>query len=254
MKLIIFLPLIYHCFNRLIFDIVEEISIGRVLAVKVEMFQHLMELQLIRGMDTTRTETSTNFADIFSNLLAEENTELLERLSSILSNPSESPAQPFTKQIGFPIHIKDISETLTDTKATAVDNPKASQFQSYIEAAAKKYNLPTSLIEAVIKQESNFNPDAKSHAGAMGLMQLMPGTARGLGVQNAFDPEQNINGGAKYLRQMLNRYDGNISLALAAYNAGPGNVDKYNGIPPFKETQNYVRKITANLNQMGLVI
>ena len=120
--------------------------------------------------------------------------------------------------------------------------PKIDQWDAYILEAARNYNVPPALVKAVVMAESGMNADALSKAGAQGLMQLMPATARGLKVADPWDPQQNIDGGTRYLRQNLDRF-GETRLALAAYNAGPGNVRKYGGIPPFKETQVYVERV-----------
>lgn len=123
-------------------------------------------------------------------------------------------------------------------------------FDSIIRQAAQTHGVSEGLIKAVMHTESGFNSNARSPVGAQGLMQLMPATARRFNVSNSFDPQQNIFGGAKYLSWLIKRFNGNTNLALAAYNAGEGNVDKYGGIPPFRETQDYVRRVTSRYNNL----
>lgn len=125
------------------------------------------------------------------------------------------------------------------------EKPAKTQIMDIIDKTCEKYDMDSKLVKALIKQESGFNPDAKSKAGAMGLMQLMPKTAESLGVKDPMDPKDNIDGGVRYLKQMLDKFNGNKILALAAYNAGPNAVSKYNGVPPYKETQNYVKSILS---------
>ena len=136
----------------------------------------------------------------------------------------------------------DITENISGNFLERV-KLRLNNYDDLIQNASETHNVPQSLIKAVITAESAGKQEAKSSAGAKGLMQLMDGTASNLGVKNSYDPEQNIMGGSKYLSQMLTKFNGDVKLALAAYNAGPGNVDKYNGVPPFKETQAYINRV-----------
>jgi soluble lytic murein transglycosylase-like protein len=122
---------------------------------------------------------------------------------------------------------------------------------SSIDSSSKKYGVDPALVRAVIQQESSFNPESLSHTGAQGLMQLMPGTADALGVKDPWDISQNIEGGTKYLKDQLQAFNGDVKLALAAYNAGPQSVIKYNGIPPYAETQDYVAKVLNYYQQFS---
>lgn len=152
--------------------------------------------------------------------------------------------------------IQGMDASMGVDRSNAVNSTE--DFSSYLQTtasleeifteASERYNVPKDLIKAIAKTESDFNPNATSGSGAQGLMQLMPATARELGVTDAYDPYQNVMGGTKYISQLLNKYDGDVKLALAAYNAGSGNVAKYGGIPPFKETQNYVVKVMNFMN------
>jgi hypothetical protein len=144
----------------------------------------------------------------------------------------------------FSLQEKMTPHTGAAIKRFSVSGAKSEHvFHPIIVAAAKRYRLEPALVKAIIFAESGYNPKATSKRGAQGLMQLMPKTAKALGVKNSYNPAENITGGVKYFRRLVDKFNGNIKLALAAYNSGSKNVRKYQGVPPFKETRNYIRKV-----------
>lgn len=143
---------------------------------------------------------------------------------------------------------EQVSDSFKEAFQNAYGKSQTESMDDIFEEASSRYGVSVNLLKAVAKAESNFNPKAVSKAGAIGVMQLMPATARSFGVSDPYDARQNIMGGAKYLKENLERFGGNVNLALAAYNAGPNSVQKYGGIPPYKETQNYVKIVNSYLD------
>ena len=154
--------------------------------------------------------------------------------SSLPTGSSSGSVKPF-----FPDYL--IGPVKEKVKASAQE---VTSYEDFIQSSADKYGVDPALVKAVIKAESGYRTNAQSHAGAQGLMQLMPSTAASLGCNDPFDPAQNIDAGTRYLKQQIDRF-GSAEQALAAYNAGPGAVAKYNGVPPFRETQNYVNRVLS---------
>ena len=216
-----------------IFDTQMQMSMNKTV---LQMFDFLIE-KMNQASTSGAAQASTPAAEdrSFSDALTSAETA---------SASAKSATQPrrVTYLISSSVKSQVTSEPAKSTPATS-RTTGANGYEDLIQKAATTYKVDPVLIRSVIQAESNFNPRAASPVGAQGLMQLMPGTARSLGVTNSLDPAQNIDGGVRLLRKLLDRYKGSTELALAAYNAGPGAVDKYQGIPPYQETQTYVKRI-----------
>ena len=205
----------------------------------------------LSNVDMPKDVDKKSFAEVLKNSKAQQTDKT--GFGTLIKNPSETVKAKIlgsAGKFGSLTGLGNISALTTASASTSIPEvsrnaPKA-QILAVIDKVAKKHGVDQKLVRALVRQESGFNPNATSHCGAQGLMQLMPATAKGLGVTDAYNPVQNVEGGVKYLKGLLNKYNGNVILALAAYNAGPGAVDKYGNVPPYKETQNYVKSILAN--------
>jgi soluble lytic murein transglycosylase-like protein len=178
--------------------------------------------------------------------------EQLQQLVSAATAPGGNGGQDFASQLTAATSAAappaaGVAPAPAGTMAAAPPSalPPGVPYGTEITAAAQRHGIDPALLAGLVRQESNFDPTAGSPAGARGLTQLMPGTAAGLGVTDVTDPLQSLDGGAKYLKQQLDAFDGDVTKALAAYNAGPGAVQRYGGVPPYAETQNYVQKVQA---------
>ncbi|MBI2355127.1 MAG: transglycosylase SLT domain-containing protein [Deltaproteobacteria bacterium] len=207
---------------------------------KAQAVAEALNLQMLHTTMTLAGDAPSEAAT--SPLLGRQSSAIQALLQAYNANQQESdgvPAQPPEA----PSQLQELTETPSITPPQSVPSAQGSQWLDPIIAkASRRYGVDMGLIKAVIKAESNFNPNAVSHAGARGLMQLMPGTARSLGVSDSFDAEQNVMGGTRFLRDLLDRYNGDLDSALAAYNWGPGNVDKRPGRLP-AETREYLVRV-----------
>jgi soluble lytic murein transglycosylase-like protein len=187
-------------------------------------------------------------------LIGQRVAAIQQEIASFTGQSSATSSTDFAAQLAAAQSTSGSSSSTTSAVAATGATPTTlgggtpTQYDTQITAAATKYGIDPALLKGLIRQESNFNASARSGAGAQGLTQLMPGTARALGVDPS-DPAQAIDGGAKYLKQQLDRFGGDASKALAAYNAGPGAVAKFGGVPPYAETQNYVKSVLAFADQ-----
>lgn len=220
------------------------------------MFSEMIQSLLNSGGQAKTLQRYAQMNNYINGVPAKKDMEAINKMNAQL--PSKDSIQSFDKvlqstakaQFGTLLKNRGITsvdaQLYTNPNVDITKHTTRDQIMSMIEETSAKYGVDSKLVKALVKQESGFNPNAKSKVGALGLMQLMPSTAKGLGVKDPMNPQQNIEGGVKYLKSMLDRFHGNTILALAAYNAGPNAVSKYDGVPPYKETQNYVKSILKN--------
>jgi soluble lytic murein transglycosylase-like protein len=187
------------------------------------------------GTPVRRQEQGLTIRDYWGRTVAGNRAVAAPRLPEETVSPGD--ARPDAQAVPPPATASDIPGTRKAIRR---------RIDQAVRNASRRYGLSAGLIRSVIRHESNFDPQARSPAGAQGLMQLMPATAQELGVSDPFDIQQNIDGGSRYLRHMLDQFDGDLRKALAAYNAGPGTVRRYGGVPPYPETRNYVRKVMSS--------
>ncbi|HPO48804.1 MAG TPA: lytic transglycosylase domain-containing protein [Spirochaetota bacterium] len=184
--------------------------------------------------NSLKPEKVTEFENMYKNSISQKNEG---------KDTKEAFVHPFLKS------KNKVKENLKNNLLDKNENNDKNLILQSVKKASNKYGVPEDLIKAVIKVESNFDKNSVSRVGAMGLMQLMPKTALELKVEKPFDIEENVDGGTKYLKMMIDKYDGDLDKVLSAYNAGPNRVDEVNGIPDIKETQNYVKTIRKILNK-----
>lgn len=234
-------------------DVVRKREEGEIFSIKQALQRDIVATLRLNELEST---SPTETAPATSATSTASANEVPTSTATIVNNTTVStPKIESAAAAPLPSNV-----TVTNTQAvdTVLHNPKQTlnyltdaqykgtkytQYDNIIVELSRKYGVDPNLVKKIIKTESNFNSNAKSSAGALGLMQLMPANVKAQGIQNPYDPAQSIEGGIKLLKGYLTKYNGDLVLSLAAYNAGPGNVRKYGGVPPFKETQGYIKKI-----------
>ena len=218
-------------------------------------FEAIFVGQIMRNMRQSLSESGMFgkgvASDIYSSMFDDQMAQAIASKGGL--HLSDTIINSLNKNEDQPQPLPGLALADYRSRAVKLQSEIARQFdwdRSIITEAAKKYSVDPALIESVIKVESDFRANAVSKKGAVGLMQLMKPTANDLGVRNRFDPRENVFGGTKYLKGLLQRFDGNLELALAAYNAGPAAVEEYNGVPPYEETQRYVEKVLKYFRDM----